>query len=172
MHETGANNPTIYYNNCIDIERSTMGCRTSLPMNYAKDYQKDCVNTGNFAYNTINLPLIALETNANIDEFYNKLDEICEICYKSLIHRRNTVIDVIYNKHMSDFLLQVDKDTNEPLYDIDRTTITLGYCGLNECLKVLFGGDIIEFEDEGIKILEFINQKKMSLINVMVFVGA
>ena len=103
------------------MERSTMGCRSSLPMNYTGIYEKDCVNTGNFMYNTINLPLLALEAGGDIEKFYKKLDEICEICYTSLIHRRNTVIDAVYNKHMSDFLLQKDKETGEPLWDIDRT---------------------------------------------------
>lgn len=162
LHELGANNPTIYYNNCIDMERSTMGCRSSLPMNYAFDYFKDCCNTGNFMYNTINLPLIALDSNGDIDKFFKKLDEICEICYKSLIHRRDVVIDAIYNKHMSDFLLQTDKDTGEPLWDIDRTTITLGYCGLNEALEALTGLNITyeDAEKLGIEIIEFINKKK------------
>ena len=162
LHETGANNPTIYYNNCISLERSTMGCRSSLPMNYTGDYNKDCVNTGNMHYNTINLPLIALEEDCNIDDFMNRLNEVCEICYKSLLHRRETVKDVVYNKHMSDFLLQEDKDTGEPLWDIDRTTITLGYCGLNECLEELYGFDITdkECEDYGVEIIEFLNEKK------------
>lgn len=162
LHELGANNPTIYYNNCIDLERSTMGCRTSLPMNYLGTYEDDCVNTGNFAYNTINLPLLALESDKDINKFFRKLDEVCEICYKSLIHRRNCVIDAIYNKHISDFLLQTDKDTGKPLYDIDRTTITLGYCGLNECLEELTGFNITYDESEklGVKIIEFINKKK------------
>ena len=162
LHETGANNPTIYYNNCIDLERSTMGCRSSLPMNYHHNYNDDCVNTGNFMYNTINLPLLALEVDGDMDKFYEKLDGVCEICYTSLLHRRETVIDVIYNKHMSDFLLQKDKDTGEPLWDIDRTTLTLGYCGLNEALIVLTGNDITHEESEniGVKIIEFINKKK------------
>lgn len=161
LHETGANNPTIYYNNCIDLERSTMGCRSSLPMNYRGTYEEDCVNTGNFMYNTINLPLLALEADGDINKFYDKLDEICEICYTSLIHRRNVVIDVVYNKHMSDFLLQKDVETGLPLWDIDRTTITIGYCGLNECLEVLYGeGGVIEYEDEGVEIIEFLNKKK------------
>ena len=136
-----------------------MGCRSSLPMNYTGDYNKDCVNTGNFMYNTINLPLIALKEDGNIDDFMHELNEVCEICYKSLIHRRNVVIDMVYNKHISDFLLQKDKDTDEPLWDIDRTTITLGYCGLNECLEVLTGSDITDEESEelGVQIIEFIN---------------
>ena len=162
LHETGANNPTIYYNNCLELERSTMGCRSSLPMNYTGDYSKDCVNTGNFHYNTINLPLLALESDRMLDVFYKKLDEVCEICYKSLHHRRETVIDMVYNKHISDFLLQKDKDTGEPLWDIDRTTITLGYCGLNECVETLFHMDITTDlgERTGVDIIDFLNRKK------------
>ena len=162
LHETGANNPTIYYNNCIDLERSTMGCRSSLPMNYAGNYEDDCVNTGNFMYDTINLPLLALECDGDFDQFVEMLDDVCEICYKSLIHRREIIKDVVYNKHMSDFLIQKDIETGKPLWDINRTTITLGYCGLNECLEVLFGADITDntIEDMGVAIIELINAKK------------
>ena len=160
LHELGANNPTIYYVNCKDIERTVMGCRTALPMNYAYNYEDDCLNTGNFMYNTLNLPLIALEVDGDEDDFYTKLNDVCEIAYDNLHHRRKEVIDVIYNKHLSDFLLQKDKETGKPLYDIDRTTITLGFCGLNECLEVLYGGGITQFEDKGIDIIEFLNAKK------------
>lgn len=160
LHEWGANNPTIYYVNCYDQERTVMGCRTALPMNYTGIYEKDCCNTGNFMYNTINLPLIVLESN-DVDEFYKKLDEVCEIIYKSLHHRRKEVIKSVYETKMSNFLLQKDKETNEPLWDIDRTTITIGYCGLNECLMELFDGEgIVTKEDEGIKIIEYLNKKK------------
>ena len=162
MHELGANNPTWYYNNCLELERSTMGCRSSLPMNYTGDYSKDCVNTGNMMYNTINLPLLALESKGDINKFYELLDEVCEICYESLIHRRSVIIDSVYNKHLCDFLIQEDKETSEPLWDIDRTTITLGYCGLNECLEVLTGKDITSAKAEnlGVLIIKFLNDKK------------
>ena len=167
LHETGANNPTIYYNNCTGIEKSIMGCRTALPMNYRGTYEEDCVNTGNFMYNTINLPLIALEVDGDLEKFYTKLNDVCEICYKSLLHRRETVIDIIYNKHIADFLLQKDKETGKPLWDIDRTTITLGYCGLNEALIVLTGKPITDeaSEDLGVEIIEFINMKKEEFHN-------
>ena len=61
---------------------------------------------------------------------------------------------------MSNFLIQRDKDTDEPLWDIDRTTITIGYCGLNECLEILYDKNIIEAEKEGLKIINFLNEKK------------
>lgn len=153
LHEMGANNPTIYYSNCIDLERSTMGCRSSLPMNYAFDYEKDCLNTGNFMYSTLNLPLIALESE-DLDGFYKLLDEMCEVIYDTLIYRRECVKDILYNKKMSTFLLQRDKETNEPLYDLDRTTMTLGFCGLYECLQFL------NQEETGESIIKFINKKK------------
>lgn len=134
----------------------TGNCRTALPMNWTGSYNVDCLNTGNFAYTTLNLPLIALDSNGDVDEFYQKLDEVCEIAYDGLIYRRNRVIDTIYNKHMSDFLLQEDKDTGKPLYDIDNTTITLGFCGLHECLKTLNNIS----DNEGEKIIKFLNSKK------------
>lgn len=134
----------------------TGNCRTALPMNWTGSYDVDCLNTGNFAYTTLNLPLIALDSNGDVNKFYQKLDEVCEIAYDGLIYRRNCVIDTIYNKHMSDFLLQEDKDSGKPLYDIDNTTITLGFCGLYECLESLNNIS----DNEGEKILKFLNSKK------------
>ena len=104
-------------------------------------------------YSTLNLPLIALEANGDKQSFYNLLGKMCDIIYDTLIYRRKCVIDSIYNKHMSDFLLQKDKETGEPLWDIDRTTITIGYCGLHECLEIL--GD-----EDGEAVLNFINSYK------------
>ena len=153
LHEKGANNPTLYYVNCTEMERTVMGCRTALPVNYSGDYAKDSMNTGNFMYSTLNLPLIALEANGDREEFYKLLGEMCEIIYDTLIYRRQCVKHTIYDKHMSDFLLQKDKETGEPLWDIDRTTITIGYCGLYECLQILDGED-------GKTILDFINTYK------------
>lgn len=161
LHETGANNPTIYYVNCTELERTVMGCRTALPMNYTGNYEKDCCNTGNFMYSTLNLPLIALQAKENIkkngkelrQEFYNLLGYMCDIIYDTVTWRRKQIEEVIYKKHMSDFLLQKDEETNEELYRFDTTTMTIGFCGLYECLKIL---DM----DEGIDILTYLNSKK------------
>ena len=153
LHEKGANNPTLYYVNCMEMERTVMGCRTALPVNYTGDYKKDSMNTGNFMYSTLNLPLIALEANGDRDKFYELLGKMCDVIYDTLIYRRNCVTNTIYNKHMSDFLLQEDQETGEPLWDINRTTMTIGYCGLYECLQILKG-------ESGETILNFINTYK------------
>lgn len=154
---------------CLEVNgRMIMGsdfiltgqCRTALPMNFTGDYETDCCNTGNFMYSTINLPLIALDANGDERKFWNKLGDICEIIYRTLHYRRDCVVDSIYNKHMSDFLLQEDKETKKPLYDIDTTTMTIGFCGLNECIEALTGKDITEEEDLGERILAFLNSYK------------
>ena len=160
LHEKGCNNPTLYYVNCLETERTVMGCRTALPANYTGDYQKDSMNTGNFMYSTLNLPLIALESNGDRQKFYNLLGDMCDIIYDTLIYRRKCIIDTIYNKHMSDFLLQEDKETGEPLWDIDRTTISIGYCGLYECLEILNDVPKNHNSFDGEEILTFINAKK------------
>ena len=155
LHETGANNPTIYYVNCTEMERTVMGCRTALPLNYTGDYSRDCANTGNFMYSTINLPLIALDADGDRQEFYNRLGQMCDIIYDTLTWRRRQVEDVIYKKHMSDFLLQKDSETGKELYNFDTTTMTIGFCGLHECLQIL-GAD----DQEGVGILNFLNARK------------
>lgn len=159
LHESGANNPTLYYVNCTDMERTVMGCRTALPMNYRYNYEEDCCNTGNFMYTTLNLPLIAYESET-LEEFYEKLDYYCEIVYKTLKFRRKEVEKILYHYHMSDFLLQTDKETGLPLYDLDRTTFTIGFCGLNEAQLELNGKSLSEDDELGYEIVKFINDKK------------
>lgn len=138
-------------------------CRTALPMNYTGNYSKDCTNTGNFMYSTLNLPLVALQAKDNIkengkelrQEFYNLLGYMCDIVYDTVTWRRQQIEDVIYNKHMSDFLLQKDKETGQELYNFDTTTMTIGFCGLYECLQILDMG-----AEEGVGILNFLNSMK------------
>lgn len=157
LHELGANNPTIYYVNCIKEESTVMGCRTRLPANYSGDYKKDCLNTGNFMYSTLNLPLIALDSEDGSD-FYDRLDYYCEIIYDTLKFRREEVEKVLYDYHMSDFLLQKDKETGEPLYDLDRCSYTIGFCGLYECMEILKKDYDVDYDGEDV--LKFINEKK------------
>lgn len=160
LHELGANNPTIYYVNCMEEESTVMGCRTRLPMNATGDYAKDCLNTGNFMYSTLNLPLIVHESIEKSKSIYELLDKYCEIIYDTLMYRRNEINKVLYTYHMSDFLLQKDKDTNEPLYDLNRCTYTIGFCGLNEALEILkkYNGEIIR--EYGENIVKYLNTKK------------
>ena len=124
-------------------------CRTQLNTNWTGDYDIDCFN-GNFAYYSLNLPLIAKE---NKGDFFSALEWYCELIYKGLHHRLGCVEDVIYNKKMSTFLLQEDCETGRPLYDLGNATLTIGFVGLYESL--------VELDNMymGQHILEFLNEK-------------
>ena len=155
MHELGANNPTIYYVNCMEEEATVMGCRTRLPMNFTSVYEDDCLNTGNFMYSTLNLPLIAHEALETGQDMMTILDKYCDIIYDTLMFRKKEIEKVLYTYHMSDFLLQKDKDSGKALYDLKRCTYTIGFCGLYEALSVLNKDDAY-----GEEILLFLNRKK------------
>lgn len=161
LHELGANNPTIYYVNCTNAERTVMGCRTANELNYTGDYFRDCLGAGNFMYGTLNLPLIALTYK---EDFFKYLDKYVEIIYDTLKWRRKQVSNTIYNKHMSDFLLW--EDDEDKLYNFDTSSMTIGVCGLYECVKQLekidgFVENIDDFYDDGlgVRIMKFINKK-------------
>lgn len=154
LHELSAVNPTIYFVNCMEEEATVMGCRTRLPMNYSGDYAKDCLNTGNFMYSTLNLPLIAHKAKDEGRAYLDVLNEYCDIIYRTLKFRRKEVEKRLFDNHMSDFLLWKDKETGEPLYDLDRCTYTLGFCGLYEACKILG-------YDSGEPIVQFLNDKKV-----------
>ena len=110
-------------------------------------------------YNTINLPMLACESNS-LDEFYKKLDYECELVYKSLHHRRSEIEKSLFEYHLCDFLLQKDKETGIPLYDLDRLTYTIGFIGLNETSIILFNKPIHKANVKCEQIIKFINNKK------------
>lgn len=139
----------------------TGNCRTANQLNYTGDYFRDCLGAGNFMYSTLNLPLIALTYK---NDFFKYLDKYIEIIYDTLKWRREQVTNTIYNKHMSDFLLW--EDDEDKLYNFDTSSMTIGVCGLYECVKTLekidgFVDNIDDFYDDGlgVRIMKFINDK-------------
>lgn len=160
VHELLSENPTIYFMNCINENSIVMGCRTRLSDNYTGDWEKDLLNTGNFHYCTVNLPLIALESK-DIKEFYKKLKYYIDISREILLYRKAKVEET-FARGMSGFLLQPDKVTGEPLYDLKYTTFSIGMCGLNECIMALEGKELDEDSELGEEIIKFMSDTVLS----------
>lgn len=140
VHELIAKYPTSYFGNCMshtgNQNRSYMGCRTQSRDDWTGNWEYDTLNFGNFMYNTLNLPLMAKESETK-EKFINTVKYYCDLTKKSLLHRKECIEDILYNKHMSDFLLQKDKETDDVLYDITKNSFSIGYCGLYECEEEL-----------------------------------
>lgn len=164
-HELVAKFPTVYFGNCTsatgNINRTYMGCRTQSRSDWTGDWEYDTLNFGNFMYNTLNLPLMAKESDGDWATFKETVEYYCDLTKKSLLHRKECIEDILYNKHMSDFLLQKDKETGELLYQLDKNSFSIGFCGLNEAILELTNGkeDIISYPEFGEQIVKIIYNK-------------
>ena len=137
-----------------------MGCRTRLSDNYTGDWEKDLLNIGNFHYCTVNLPLIALESK-DLQEFYKNLKHYIDLSREILLYRKAKV-EATFERGMSGFLLQPDKVTGEPLYNINYATFSVGMCGLNECIMALEGKELDEDPELGEQIIKFMSDTVLS----------
>lgn len=100
---------------------------------------------GNMSFTTVNLPMIALEANRDFTVFMSRLYEICHKVFKQLKDR----YDLICQKHVYNFpfllgqgvwLNSENLDNTDTLEEIlKHSSLSLGFCGLAECLVALTG---------------------------------
>lgn len=97
-------------------------------------WKENTLNNGNLAFHSLNLPLFALEAS-NLDEFYDILDKYCNIAIDALFLRRQVI-----EQRLKDGKLPFLSWTNifgKSLYEIERTTLSVGFVGLNETIREL-----------------------------------
>lgn len=116
---------------------------------------------------TINLPDIALSSGGDFDKFWELFEVRTELCHKALQARiqrlKGTPSDVapILWQHGALARLKKGETIDKLIYD-GYMTISLGYCGLFECVKYMTGhshtdgGEGYEF---GIQVMEALNAK-------------
>lgn len=115
---------------------------------------------------TVNLPFVACESKKNLDKFWKKLDETCELAHKALRlrheHLLGTPSDVAPLLWQYGALARLDKGEkiDKLLYN-GYSTISLGYAGLWECVYSLVGDDLTSTKGKelGLKIMKFLNDK-------------
>lgn len=146
-----------------------MGCRTRVIGNVYDPEHETTYGRGNISFTTINLPLLALDAkNENpensIDCFFEKLKDLELTVFDQLIERMNFQMTArvenfptIMGQHLwmgSENLSK--KDTIESV--IKHGTLSVGFVGLAETLKVLVGkhhGESEEAQELGLKIIKF-----------------
>lgn len=136
-----------------DTEMATMGCRTML--GYDRNglgYSK--VGRGNVCPTTINLPKIGIKHGiclgerdmADIEGFWNELDEVLHLTELSLIDRfyhvcKQSVASAKFmygNGTIADF----DQASFKGIYEaMKHGTLAVGYIGIAEMCQALFGKD-------------------------------
>ncbi|MEY2015958.1 anaerobic ribonucleoside-triphosphate reductase [Streptococcus pyogenes] len=137
------------YDKIIDLTgsfKSPMGCRSFLQG--WKDENGQDVTSGrmNLGVVTLNLPRIAMESNGDMDKFWELFNERMLISKDALIYRIERVTEakpanapILYQYGAFGKRLEKTGNVND-LFKNRRATVSLGYIGLYEVASVFYGG--------------------------------
>ncbi|HEQ0563409.1 anaerobic ribonucleoside triphosphate reductase [Streptococcus pyogenes] len=126
--------------------KSPMGCRSFLQG--WKDENGQNVTSGrmNLGVVTLNLPRIAMESNGDMDKFWELFNERMLISKDALIYRVERVTEakpanapILYQYGAFGKRLEKTGNVND-LFKNRRATVSLGYIGLYEVASVFYGG--------------------------------
>lgn len=154
------------FNSPYGIEVSYMGCRTRVIGNVNGPEISE--GRGNLSFTTINLPRVAIKCGTNIDKFFRELESVLDLSVKQLYHRYKVQASLRVGD--MPFLmgqgLYMDSQELKPGDTIEEVikhgSLSIGFIGLAETLKVLVGKHHGESEDArelGLQIVEFMRQK-------------
>lgn len=142
-------------------------CRTRIGKNSYDPDKSVIPGRGNLSFTSINLPRLAILSKGNINEFFQRLDNMMEIVHEQLLER----FEVQCRRHMINhpFLLGqgcwVGSDRLGPNDDIrsilKHGTLAVGFIGLAETLVSLIGkhhGESDEAQQLGLKIISHMRQ--------------
>lgn len=150
------------YNSCV----ATMGCRTRVMSNV--NGREESGSRGNFAFVTINLPKLALESKGDVDKFFALYDKYITLCHDYLLLRLKTIEE----KHVYNFPflmgqgVWMDSEKLKPTDTIKdvlkHASYSIGFCGLAECLVALIGkhhGQSDEAQQLGLQIVSHLRER-------------
>lgn len=144
-----------------------MGCRSFLTPYVDTNGKPKYYGRFNQGVVTINLPDIALSSNGDVEIFWEIFDERTELCHKALQirHKRleGTPSDVAPILWRYGALARLKKgEVIDKLLHGGYSTLSLGYAGLNECVKFMTGNshtDGDKGEKFGLEVMQALNDK-------------
>ena len=145
-----------------ETEISYMGCRTRVIGNVHDKNNEITYGRGNLSFTSINLPRLAIKADGNIEEFFEQLDKMIDLCIDQLLDRfrlqaarkvRNFPFLMGQGVWIDSDKLNIDDTLEEVL---KHGTLSIGFIGLAECLKALIGkhhGESEEARELGLRIV-------------------
>lgn len=128
-----------------NTEIAYMGCRTRVMGNVHDPSREVTCGRGNLSFTSINLPRLGIEAKGNIDRFYSMLDDRIDLVIRQLLHRFK--IQCTKKVRNYPFLMGqgiwLDSDSLDYEDSVEEVlkhgTLSVGFIGLAETLKVLTG---------------------------------
>lgn len=154
------------FNSSYGTEVCYMGCRTRVIGNVNGPEISE--GRGNLSFTTINLPRVAIKSGTNIDKFYRELESILDLSVRQLHHRYKVQASLRVNDmpFLMGQKLYIDSWNLKPNDTIEEAikhgTLSVGFIGLAEALKLLVGKHHGESEDAnalGLEIVKFMRKK-------------
>ena len=156
-----------------NTEVAYMGCRTRVMGNVFDKNREITCGRGNLSFTSINLPRLALKSRdengkADLKKFYSELDDIIELVFRQLLHRFK--IQCTKRGRNYPFLMGqgvwIDSDDIGPDDSVAEIlkhgTLSMGFIGLAETLKVLTGkhhGESEESQKLGLEIVGYMRKR-------------
>lgn len=151
-----------------NTEIAYMGCRTRVIGNAYDPERQIVTGRGNLSFTTINLPRLGIKARYDIDEFFRSLDEMLNLCIDQLLHRFKIQSEKLVKNYpflmgqgvwLDSEKLSADDTVGEVL---KHGTLSVGFIGLAECLKILTGkhhGEDEQSRELGLKIISHMRQR-------------
>ena len=151
-----------------ETEIAYMGCRTRVMAN-VHDPEKQISNgRGNLSFTTINLPRLAIKANHNIEQFFEGLDRMIDLCIDQLFERfeiqaRKCVRNYPFLMGQGVWLDSENLNWNDEVREVlKHGTLSIGFIGLAETLKALVGAHHGESEmarNPGLEIITYMRRR-------------
>jgi ribonucleoside-triphosphate reductase len=165
-------NAQYYQEGRPETEVASMGCRTRVLSNVNGD--SVVTGRGNFAFTTLNLPKIAIESKKNMKKFYEILDKYMEFAKNQLLWRYNLIgkrhaynYPFLMGQHV--WMGSEDLKPNDTIDKVlKHASISIGFCGLAEALKYLTGyhhGESEESQKLGLEIVSHMRKNTDAYID-------
>lgn len=151
-----------------NTEIAYMGCRTRVIGNAYDPERQIVTGRGNLSFTTINLPRLGIKAHYSIEEFYRLLDAELQLCIDQLMHRYR----IQAGKKVKNFPFLMGQgvwiDSEKLSYNdtigevLKHGTLSVGFIGLAECLKVLTGkhhGESEESRELGLQIIRHMRER-------------
>lgn len=148
-----------------ETEVAYMGCRTRVMGNIYDKTREVAPGRGNLSFTSINLPRLAIESKGEIMIFFDLLHKMLDKTMMQLLDRyeiqasriaRNFPFLMGEGVWMDSDKLSPDDEVREVL---KHGTLSIGFCGLAECLVALIGehhGESQNAQKLGLKIVSYI----------------
>ena len=148
-----------------ETEVAYMGCRTRVMGNVYDPTREVAPGRGNLSFTSINLPRLGIVVEKDVNQFFKLLDGMLDKTMEQLLDRyeiqasrvaRNFPFLMGEGVWMDSDGLGPDDEVREVL---KHGTLSIGFCGLAECLVALTGkhhGESEEAQELGLRIVSYI----------------